>query len=1257
MSQYGSWSVKGVDDRARAIAKEKARLKGITLGDYINNLLLDGHSEAGPRDLPRYPDPRQPQPYAEPGYGDPRSYGEPMRPQALDGLAQRIEAVEARSTLAITGIDQSVLGLLARLETTENSTAAMTAEVERMIDELRETHEVLTGKVSAIEADDSGQRSLESMKALEDALGKLATHVYEENRLHQDEATAMKGRVEGGFSEMNDRVEGMELKVESTLAEAAQRVEKAVEQAELRAEGTARHISERVSTMESSIATKLAKVDDVDGRVNTVERDVSGAIQSMEATLVRVQERLNRAEQTTDKALSALEGTFASLDQRINHIAEQASPEKATALRQELEQRIDALAADLRGSVDESRRHLADEIERAIAGNNPDLMGALETRVNALETAEAGARLDGVDEQINHLSNTLVRHVEESENRSAAAIEKVGEQVVGLSETLHQRVAEGEQRNAEAIEKVGGQVDGLADTFAQRIADSERRSAGAIEQVGQQVATAIKHVQARQEQSQRKLAERVAGSESRQEARLSDALSNISTRLADMQSQTATAVSPVQRAIVSLASRLEALEDFNAPPLAEPAPAEPLPDMPALEVDETPIEMAPAPEPEPMPDYEAEATDAVMAAIDAETAPEPKPAVYDEPTDPDPVAAQEEDFISSLPDFDDEPAASEPEEDVEPEALFAEAPDDDLAADNILDDASIEAAEDAAVEDWQTIEDPTESVDPVEASDVDARLEEESIVNEASTDETDALAIDDTPEEIDPLAELGSWEDSQAEARDSDIFASDEDDASDDDGAFLPAFDDVELAHNTEDFEADAAPPEEEFDPTTLDEAEPSAEDYLSRARDAAIAAATDTKSERRGRRSAASTTPKPSTGRKFPIIAAASVLALSAAGAGAWVALRGKVPFTDANAPSFETKTSLAEAGIQDPNDIEPSLTGVEFTEADGATLDETLFEEEGSVAGTVEDTASASVDPVETPKAAAPIIPAAPVEMAAPNVSLPVIPASVSREQAALNGDAVAQYQLGVEQLEAQDYAAAAELISAAARDGLPAAQYRLAKLHERGLGVPRDFTEARAWTERAANGGNVRAMHDLAVFFADGEGGSQSYAAAAEWFRKAADFGLVDSQFNMGVLYENGLGISPNQIEALYWYEIAAANGDASAPGYVQTLRAALPLEQAQQAQRRASTWAVATPNAAANGEFGPQAWSGANRDQVLAVQTVLNGLGYDAGSPDGLAGAGTRTAIRAFQADNGLETTGTIEASLIEALNQQAQGLAG
>lgn len=296
MSQYGSWSVKGVDDRARAVAKEKARLKGVTLGDYINNLLLDGHSEAGPRDL----------------YGSPfqSERGQPHHSSPLDSLAQRIEAVEARSTLAITGIDQSVLGMLARLEGTENSTAAMAAEVEGMIDELRETHENLHAKVGALEADNSGHQNLEAMKALEDALGRLASHVYEEGRLTQDETTAMKGRVEAGFNELSDRVEGIEVKVESTLASAAQRVEKAVEQAELRAEGTSRHLSERFSAIESTVASKLAKVDEVDARMNSVEGDVSGAITSMESTLSRIQDRLSRAEMTTDTALKALEQTF-----------------------------------------------------------------------------------------------------------------------------------------------------------------------------------------------------------------------------------------------------------------------------------------------------------------------------------------------------------------------------------------------------------------------------------------------------------------------------------------------------------------------------------------------------------------------------------------------------------------------------------------------------------------------------------------------------------------------------------------------------------------------------------------------------------------------------------------------------------------------------------------------------------------------------------------------------------------------------------
>lgn len=1139
MSQFGSWSVKGVDDRARAAAKEKARLQGITLGDYINGLLLQGHSEAGPRDV------FTPSAIAAPA----------PQPTPLDGLARRIEAVEARSTLAITGIDQSVLGLLARLENTENSSSAMAAEVESMIDELRETQEALRSKVTEIETDDSAQQSLEAMKALEGALGKLATHVYEEGGLAQEETSAIKGRVESGFMDLNDRVEGMEVKVESTLAEAAQRVEKAVEQAELRAEGTSRHLSERFSAIESSVATKLSKVDDLDSRVNVVQDDVSGAITSMESTLTRIQDRLNRAEGTTDAALKALENTFASLDERIETVAVHANPEKAEALRLEFEQRFESLTADLRASVEQSRQQLADEIEQAAAGANPELMGRLEATVD-----------------------TLKLELSTGEERSNRALQAVSEQMSQMSEHLETRVSTLEAHDpSEMLDGVGEQISNLATTLDERVHESESRSAAAIEQVGEQVATAIKRVQARQETQHQELDAKVSAAENKQEARLSQALANISDRLAEVQHQTVSTVSPVQKAIASLAARLDTVEDFNAPPHA-PRAQHDLPEMETMTTAAEPVEVS--------------APDAVVETYEDAFGPEIEEQVALE------TEAVDLDFIAGLPDFDAEPEHSaDPFEEIE-------------AADT--DDG------------WMA-----------ETVDIDYETTSDIIEPEIAEELHSYVADIPSEPEDDPLAELGSWDEAQQETRESDVFASD--DAFSELTASL-SLDTPDLASNISAEDLDEITP--------LLEPDEDATDYLARARKAAIAAATDPATAAKkakpakGRRSAASTTPKPQkkSNSKVPILAAASVFAIAAAGTGAWVALRGKQDVETSPAPVLATSSVLdteAEMASTDTPIDEPSLTGVDFAKAE-AGVEEMLFEEEGSAAMVEPEMA----DPIQAMANAVP-------------EGLPRIPMALSLSRAAEEGNAVAQYKWGETRLTAKDLAVGADFIQRAAQQGLPAAQYRLAKLHERGTGVPRDLTEARQWTEKSARGGNIKAMHDLAVFFADGEGGPQSYAAAAEWFRKAADFGVVDSQYNLAVLYENGLGISPSKVEALYWYEIAAANGDASAPGNVATLRDALPLDQAQQAQRRAAGWAVATAAPASNGAFPVQSWETETRTQVLALQTVLNGLGYDAGTPDGIAGVGTRTAIRSFQLDYGLETTGTINAALIEALNSQTQ----
>src|SRR3546814_12918663 len=53
----------------------------------------------------------------------------------------------------------------------------------------------------------------------------------------------------------------------------------------------------------------------------------------------------------------------------------------------------------------------------------------------------------------------------------------------------------------------------------------------------------------------------------------------------------------------------------------------------------------------------------------------------------------------------------------------------------------------------------------------------------------------------------------------------------------------------------------------------------------------------------------------------------------------------------------------------------------------------------------------------------------------------------------------------------------------------------------------------------------------------------------------------------------------------------------------------------------------------------------------MQQLLNQLGYDAGSPDGMVGDRTRRAVRAYQRDHGLAVTGRPGPDLFAFMQQQ------
>lgn len=149
------------------------------------------------------------------------------------------------------------------------------------------------------------------------------------------------------------------------------------------------------------------------------------------------------------------------------------------------------------------------------------------------------------------------------------------------------------------------------------------------------------------------------------------------------------------------------------------------------------------------------------------------------------------------------------------------------------------------------------------------------------------------------------------------------------------------------------------------------------------------------------------------------------------------------------------------------------------------------------------------------------------------------------AARGDAAAQYELAVRFADqSRDFKNAAHWFEKSAAKGLAPAQYRLGVLYERGLGVTRDPALARSWYQRAAERGNARAMHNLAVLLADGGGAKPEYSEAAIWFRKAAERGVKDSQYNLAILYARGMGVAQDLVESYGWFAAAAAQGDGDA-----------------------------------------------------------------------------------------------------------------
>ncbi|MFM8376648.1 MAG: hypothetical protein ACKN9P_11445 [Phenylobacterium sp.] len=176
MTAGAPWSVKGIDPRAREVAKELAARAGMTLGEWLNRSILEGEAPppaAGPAPAAR---PASPADVRDPFD---RPEGELQRlTSVLDRLADRLEGSEARTGAAISSLETTVRATLGRLE--------------RAVAQSSPSPEPAPASRSEPRAD----RYEGVLRALEGALGRLAAQMQEGEARTRDTLQDFRLRLE-----------------------------------------------------------------------------------------------------------------------------------------------------------------------------------------------------------------------------------------------------------------------------------------------------------------------------------------------------------------------------------------------------------------------------------------------------------------------------------------------------------------------------------------------------------------------------------------------------------------------------------------------------------------------------------------------------------------------------------------------------------------------------------------------------------------------------------------------------------------------------------------------------------------------------------------------------------------------------------------------------------------------------------------------------------------------------------------------------
>ena len=448
MSAAAPWSVKGIEPKAREIAKDLARRSGMTLGEWLNTIIMeDGDDDEGIVPLSR-------RPHAADSY-ERRGRSRRMEDAyggnddqlgrlgaSIDAIAARLEAAERRSTIAIQGVDQAVSGLVRRLDSQDQSDKSHARRIDDIAEELREGHRRLRRFEQEV-----GPQTAETFGKVETTLGALAGRLYD-----------IEERQRTGANELRQRMDAVEKAAgpgvgADLLAQVGQRLD----QAQTRT-------TEALRGLERSFAGLDQRLRATEGRIEPESAREAARFEKLAETLSRQVEG-NRAEMMRRLDTAETEGRMDRIERAVLSIGEQvkSSEERSAKAVEAMGREVLRIAQNLNGRVQ--------SIEAA-----PVQLDALSRKV---------------ENDMGRLAQGLEQRLTAADDRHALALEKLGGEITRISDRLSERIAQSERRSQQALEDIGRRLadssskieqgyDRASGELAERMRLSEERTAALI---------------------------------------------------------------------------------------------------------------------------------------------------------------------------------------------------------------------------------------------------------------------------------------------------------------------------------------------------------------------------------------------------------------------------------------------------------------------------------------------------------------------------------------------------------------------------------------------------------------------------------------------------------------------------------------------------------------------------------------------------------------------------------------------------------